>query len=30
MPLCPFETVATEKKSPFCAIFTEEEFQNYD
>lgn len=30
MPLCPFETVATEKKSPFCALFTKEEFQNYE
>lgn len=30
MPLCAFETVATEKKSPFCAIFTQEEFQNFE
>ena len=30
MHLCPFETVAKEKLSPFCSIFSEEEFEIYE
>ena len=30
MHLCPFETVAKEKPSPFCSLFSEEEFEIYE
>lgn len=28
--LCPFETVAKQKWSPFCALFTREEFEAFE
>jgi hypothetical protein len=28
--LCPFETVAKESLSPFCSLFTEEDFEIYE
>ena len=30
IPLCAFETVATSDLSPFCGIFTREEFAQYE
>lgn len=30
MHLCPFETVAKERLSPFCSIFTEQDFEIYE
>ncbi|KAG1743648.1 histidine phosphatase superfamily [Suillus paluster] len=30
MSLCPFETVAYEQISPWCALFTEEEWASYE
>lgn len=30
MHLCPFETVAKETHSPFCSIFTKEDFEIYE
>ena len=30
MHLCPFETVAKEKISPFCSLFSEEDFEIYE
>lgn len=30
MHLCPFETVAKEAQSPFCLIFSEEDFEMYE
>ncbi|KAG0695990.1 histidine phosphatase superfamily [Suillus ampliporus] len=30
MSLCPFETVAHEQISPWCALFTEEEWASYE
>lgn len=29
-PLCAFETLATEVPSPFCNLFTPEEFAQYE
>ena len=28
--LCPFETVAKEKLSPFCSLFSEDDFEIYE
>lgn len=30
MHLCPFETVAKESLSPFCSIFTKQDFEIYE
>ena len=30
MSLCPFETVAYERNSPWCGLFTEEEWASYE
>ncbi|KAH6908140.1 phytase [Coprinopsis sp. MPI-PUGE-AT-0042] len=30
IPLCAFETLAQERLSPFCALFSPEEFQEYE
>ena len=30
MHFCPFETVAKESLSPFCSIFSEEDFEIYE
>jgi hypothetical protein len=30
MHLCPFETVAKEKTSPFCSLFSEQDFKIYE
>jgi len=30
MGICPFETVAKERFSPFCSIFTKEDFEIYE
>ena len=30
MHLCPFETVAKETLSPFCSMFSEEDFEIYE
>ena len=30
MHLCPFDTVATEVVSPFCGLFSEEDFEIYE
>ena len=30
MHLCPFETAAKEKLSPFCSLFSKEDFQIYE
>jgi len=30
MSMCPFETVAEEAPSPFCTLFTEEEFGAFE
>ena len=28
--LCPFETVAKEKPSPFCSLFSQSEFNDFE
>lgn len=30
MHLCPFDTVAKEAVSPFCSLFSEEDFEIYE
>ena len=30
VPLCPFETVTKERLSPFCPMFSEEDFEIYE
>ena len=30
MSLCPFETLAKEKKSPFCDLFSLDELDGYE
>ena len=30
MAMCPFESVAKETLSPFCSLFSEEEFRSFE
>ena len=30
MHICPFETAAKERPSPFCSIFTKQDFEIYE
>ena len=30
MGICPFHTLSTGKASPFCALFSEDEFASYE